>query len=218
MQAFDGVTVDLPVPRMTQLFDEAYAVLRQFNADSLRRLTPGSAVLEPVVERPARSAMERYPLACGQLDDLRRALLSSLGSGPRSAVWSHGDFKLENLVFDRSSRKVQAVIDWELAADTGLPMVDLLYLLAYREVTLGRCEDVLEVLELADPSAWSQLSTRYLDRYMAEFAITEREANESLALALLHHVGARYSYAPDDRVAMDRMSRIALHLRSRLAC
>jgi hypothetical protein len=52
---------------------------------------------------------------------------------------------------------------------------------------------------------------------MTDFAMTERHADEALALALLHHVGVRFSYSPDDRPAMERMNRIARNLQTRLA-
>lgn len=214
MQAFDGVTVDLPVPGISGLFDSAFDVLARFNEQSLRTVPLQDGLLEDAVDRIARAAQARYPAASVALSGLHQAVRASVSDGrPRALVWSHGDFKLENLVFDRRTRAVQAVIDWELASETGLPMVDLLYLIGYREITLGNSDDILNVLSRGRPGDWSHLAAQYVRRYMARFQMTECQAWESLAVMFLHHVGLRYAYAPDDRVAMERINRVAHDLR-----
>lgn len=215
MQAFDGVTVDLPVPGITGLFDSAFDVLARFNEQSLRTAPLQDGLQEDVIDRAARAAQARYPAASVELARLHQAVRASVCDGrPRAIVWSHGDFKLENLVFDRRTRAVQAVIDWELASEAGLPMVDLLYLIGYREITLGNSDDILDVLSRGRPGDWSPLAARYVRRYMARFQMTERQAWESLTVMFLHHVGLRYAYAADDRVAMERINRVARDLRS----
>lgn len=49
-------------------------------------------------------------------------------------VCVHGDFKIENIIFDRKRRVIQGIIDWDLAALSGLPGIDVIYFLAYSEV------------------------------------------------------------------------------------
>ncbi|HWL64123.1 MAG TPA: class I SAM-dependent methyltransferase [Steroidobacteraceae bacterium] len=218
MQAFDGVTVDLPVPHMSRLFDAAFEVLVRFNEQSLRMAPLGNGLLEDAVDRAARAAVARYPAASATLSGLRQTLLDSVSDGqPRAIVWSHGDFKLENLVFDRRTRAVQAVIDWELACEAGLPMVDLLYLIGYREITLGSSDDILEVLSRGMPHAWSPMAAQYVRNYMARFHMTARHAWESLAAMFLHHIGLRYAYGADDRGAMERINRVARDLRGAMS-
>ena len=43
---------------------------------------------------------------------------------------SHGDFRLDNVIFDAHSFKIIAVLDWELAA-IGSPLADLAYSTLY---------------------------------------------------------------------------------------
>jgi aminoglycoside phosphotransferase (APT) family kinase protein len=47
------------------------------------------------------------------------------GGGVRSLV--HGDYRIDNLIFDRASAHVLAVVDWELST-VGHPLADLAYL------------------------------------------------------------------------------------------
>jgi aminoglycoside phosphotransferase (APT) family kinase protein len=63
------------------------------------------------------------------IDELRRQLESGLpSSGPSAVV--HGDYRLDNLVLDRSTRAVLAVLDWEMST-VGDPLADLGLLTAY---------------------------------------------------------------------------------------
>jgi aminoglycoside phosphotransferase (APT) family kinase protein len=86
------------------------------------------------VERQVRGWAERYERAKTQdvpaIRDLARWLAERIpGSSP--AVLLHNDYKLDNLLLDRSDPgRVAAVLDWEMAT-LGDPLVDLGLLLCY---------------------------------------------------------------------------------------
>ena len=63
------------------------------------------------------------------IDELRHRLESGLPSSGSSAL-VHGDYRLDNLVLDRSTRAVLAVLDWEMST-VGDPLADLGLLTAY---------------------------------------------------------------------------------------
>ena len=58
-----------------------------------------------------------------------------LDNSPRSLV--HGDFRLDNMIFDRNEPKLLAIIDWEICT-TGHPIADLASLIMQWEQTAGK--------------------------------------------------------------------------------
>ncbi len=63
---------------------------------------------------------------------LHRRIVDRLASvtHPSAAVMVHGDYRIDNVIFDPSSDQVAAVVDWEMST-IGDPVVDLAILLVY---------------------------------------------------------------------------------------
>jgi hypothetical protein len=216
MEAIDGVTVDLPVPRMDELFEAAFAVLLSFNRETAHPLHIDAPLFEKMTGLAARVAIERYPVASTELQTLLATVKDCVLGTSCTVVWMHGDYKLENLIFNREDRSVHAVIDWELAGDACLPWLDLLYLLAYREITLDRATDILEVMEQVLDGRCALFDVKLLDAYRAVFPLSARDHDLAWAVFFLHHIGARFSYDPEAKRAMDRIKRLAGGLVARL--
>jgi SAM-dependent methyltransferase len=194
-EAIPGTTIDLPTAHFDDLMERACDTLCDFNRKSLapRALTPGD--FEAIAGRALDVAAGRYPDAAAAAARLRTALSNSLVGRVVPLVWQHGDYKLENLVFDGATRRVRAIIDWELATREGLALVDLLYLLAYREITLGAAGDILDVIAAAVvPGRWPPASAALLDRYLAAFPDVKPFMDACSGVFLAHHVAIRFAY------------------------
>lgn len=199
-EAIPGTTIDLPTADFAALMERAFDVLCDFNRQSLTRRALTSADVDSIAGRALDIAAARYPVAAAGASRLRAALARVLVGETVPVVWQHGDFKLENLVFDGPGRGVRAIIDWELASREGLPCVDLFYLLAYREITLGAADDVLDVTAATFlPGRWPAASQALLERYQTLFPDVKPFMVACAGVFLAHHVAIRFAYDDPDK-------------------
>ena len=206
-EAIEGATVDLPVPDLDALTARAFELLMKFSQESRRECRIGEPEWTQLAEAAFDGATRRYPTARTAIDRARTALRAGLLGKTVPLVWQHGDYKLENLIFDARARSVRAVIDFELALHPGLPMGDLLYLLCYRRLTIGAARDVLEVIEqVLLPQRWQASEREMLLQYDAEFRLTPALIDACVLAFVIHHVGVRFTYSPADATALQRMT------------
>jgi aminoglycoside phosphotransferase (APT) family kinase protein len=69
------------------------------------------------------------PLAAATIRRLKERLRTGLGARSFHFVAEHGDFHLGNCLFEDGGRRLAGVIDWDLGACPGLPVLDALHLL-----------------------------------------------------------------------------------------
>jgi SAM-dependent methyltransferase len=216
-EAFAGTTIDLPVPDLDACLERAGQVLRDFNRSSFETRVLRAEELDALVTRPLTVAATRYPQAAAAAQRLRAALEKTLAGAIVPLAWQHGDFKLENLVFGNADHAVRAIIDWELAAPRGLALVDLLYLLAYAEITRGADDDILPVMRRCMlPDEWPAGSRALLDAYVREFPLVIPFKNVCIGLFLAHHVANRFAYDARDFNSQGLMADLMLKLAERL--
>ena len=93
-------------------------------------------------------------------DELRDRLAASVPtSGPGRVV--HGDYRLDNMLIDPASMRIEAVLDWEMAT-LGDPLADLGLLLTYWQVVSSTDNPVADRL---GPQAGFPTAEALLDRY-----------------------------------------------------
>jgi SAM-dependent methyltransferase len=216
-EAIPGTTLDLPEPHFEQSLQRAFWTLRDFNRSSLRQRVLTPQELDALVAQPAATAAVRYPRAAQAAARLAEELRRALRATPVPVVWQHGDYKLENLVFDNERREVRAIIDWELSAPAGLALVDLLYLLTYAEITRGAHADVLQVMQVCLlPERWPPGSRALLQAYVQAFPEVTPFKDVCSGLFLLHHVANRFTYDARDLDSHQSMTDLMLHIAARL--
>jgi aminoglycoside phosphotransferase (APT) family kinase protein len=96
-------------------------------------------------------------------DELRDGLAATVPTSPPPAI-VHGDFRLDNLIVDPSSRTVRAVLDWEMAT-LGDPLTDLGLLVTYWDVLGGETAADNPIATAIGPAAGFPPASDLLDRY-----------------------------------------------------
>ena len=126
---------------------------------------------------------------------MEQAIRARLAGRELPLVFMHGDFKLENVIFDEDDGRLRGVIDWELAQHPGPPLLDLLYLLFYDRIVRRRSAP-LAALAAAGLQEWTDEERAQLDAYHA--VLDCRGVERPLAaLFVVHHIGLRTVYASE---------------------
>ena len=201
MRAIPGVSFDRHSPWQDELTLQAVQFIAALHAETLTRVGldgPAYARLFGVLFSRARERNERV---VPELDRMESAVRNAVMSTEIPVVWLHGDFKIENMIFDERTRRMNGVIDWEHSEEQGLPALDLLYLLTYNR-TLNGGGDLLAALRDFVVTGPTDFEKHILRRY--ELAVPGGAYPPGVlnAMFFVHHVAVRYKYALDsDRVA-----------------
>lgn len=110
-----------------------------------------------------------------------------------SLVCMHGDYKIENILFDQENFNVSGVIDWDLAQMNGLPLLDLLYLLVYSHKLRNPGLSISRIfLEIIKNQELSGTEKKYIDNYCETLAIDSSLLQVFCILGWLYHVVYRF--------------------------
>lgn len=77
------------------------------------------------IDRWSRQYRESETRAIAAMDELMRRLPGMVPQDERASI-AHGDYRIENLIYDAAAPRVLAVLDWELST-LGHPLADLAY-------------------------------------------------------------------------------------------
>lgn len=184
-----GVTIDSDVGDLAHVTELAADFLIAMSRASRRETVMDDALWDSRLERCLRQAIRRNPDVAERLRDLRRRVLDVTRGRPWVDVNMHGDYKIENVVYDPEARDLSGVIDWEHGQFEGSPYNDLAYLLAYNRQLRGQ-----GWIEAARDLLAQRLSDdeRALEaRYWAAMALPPHLPPVLRALAPVHHIGFR---------------------------
>ena len=193
MHAFPGVAIDHPTPSLGELTAQAMDFITALHSETRSASADLYGELFGRLFDHARTGNE--PLA-GALDRLEHRVRERMAGAPLPAVWLHGDFKIENMIFDDRTHELLGVIDWEHSDERGLPMLDPLYLIIYNRTLRDRV-DVLTALDGLARRGPSVAEEKALERYRDSIGIDASAHAVFLAMFFVHHIAVRYRYALD---------------------
>lgn len=214
-----GMTVDHDASFLPELTAAAAQWLRQFHRATVRRAPVDAETFACAFAPLFEAARARNRALSAEISGLEEGVRSRLVGRVTPLSWMHGDFKLENVVFDQVTGTLQGVIDWELASEPGPPLVDLLYLLLYNRVVRagGGVTGVLAETEAAVVRGeWAPDERVLLDAHHAALGSSRDQETPVGALFLVHHIGVRATYDLDYPKTLTQLRGLLSSLRDRL--
>lgn len=123
------------------IYDELARVLAALHAVDPAEVGLGDyGKVGQYVERQVRRWSKQYVASktdeVPAMDTLMRYLPENIPAGERTTL-VHGDYRLDNLIFDKNEPKALALIDWELST-LGHPLADVAYACMLYEVELPK--------------------------------------------------------------------------------
>jgi Ser/Thr protein kinase RdoA (MazF antagonist) len=107
--------------------------------------------LTELVREPCLRLLPSLPADLGQsLRDVESKISGLLLGRPFPLVQLHGDFKGSNLLWSEDER-VSAVVDWDLAVQHYLPVIDFAFYMAYEQTDQGKTAFDLALADQIEP-------------------------------------------------------------------
>jgi SAM-dependent methyltransferase len=203
-----GFTVDRRGPHLERLTRNAVDLLIRFNQITARPTTISPETYPGIIGSIPKQVAERYPETCKSAERIDGYLRAAVIGESVANVWFHGDYKLENLIFDRATLDIASIIDWEHSVPNGLPWLDLLYLITYNRF-MTETRSFFDIYrDVVLDSKYSDAEHALIRSYAGAMPVTEPMKAALSALFFLHHIGFRYQY--DMRMAGDRDNIVAI--------
>lgn len=195
-QEMPGTSVDAPVASLEKMTSRAVRLLIDFHSQTTQEITLNDESFGILFSSLLRRVVEALgPGIASSIDRIEEITRAVLYGKRFSLVWMHGDFKIENLIFDPDSLQISGIIDWDLSRKDGYPLIDLMYLIAYnRVIREGReVEEIL--LDCMVPQEFSDFEREIWDEYMCALGIGEDLVGILIMVFCMHHLAYRRDVA-----------------------
>ena len=188
-----GVTLDLKSSALDQVTARALDFVIDLHRASSQRTVMNEANYHELFGALIEAAQQRLPAVASELQALYAPLRACVLGTELPIVWMHGDYKVENVMYDPRQRSLTGVIDWELARPRGLPLLDPLYLLIYNRQIRGE-QHYQSIEGLLWPQQRSDLEHAALCRYREQVGLAASLEPALCAMFVVHHIGCRLHF------------------------
>jgi len=128
-----------------------------------------------------------------KINSLERYLEDFLSSKTTQGCVCHGDFKAENVLFDKHMSPI-GIIDWDLFMKNGFPLLDLLHLLGRRRMLFYKCNLMSYVTENLFKYQFDQIEEKLIRNYLDRTDIDQEIVPIAIILYWLHHINYRIGF------------------------
>lgn len=207
-QEIPGTSIDAPVSSLDKMTWRALQVLTDFHCETLQEVVLHDELFRTLFSNPLhRVAQKLGPASAPSLQRIEGNLRSKLAGKRFRTVWMHGDYKIENLMFEPKSLQVSGIIDWDLSQKVGLPLLDLLYLIAYNRV-IREGREIEEIfLDNIMPGNLSAFEQAARDEYIGKTGMDAVFADTLTAMFWIYHVAFRIEIDSGAIGSMEKMFR-----------
>lgn len=204
--AIKGAVADSRNPGIAGIIKDAVAVLTNFHLQTLRETVIDDAgfsrlfggvfdLISPYVDAAARV----------DFDYITNAIKERVVGRTIPVVFMHGDYKDENIIVDAGDKRINGIIDWDLSAEEGLPLLDLCYLLSYRNLSDGNAALSEAIIDKLMPLKGDRVESGIIGNYCEELGINAEMVNPLIVTFWLHHIACRNgAYSRASRHLMEK--------------
>jgi len=190
-----GLALDIPISRMDELVSKAADFITKFHQETSREIVIDESNFKRLFGREFKRL---YPYLNNEyrakLENIENGLKSELLGKKFKTVWFHGDYKVENVLFDPKTWQISGVIDWDLSREEGLPLLDIFYLLAYNDSSLVSKNSVTDIIKNRYlKGKFTMVEKDIISLYINSLGIGEKFIKPLVIMFWLNHVVIRYS-------------------------
>jgi hypothetical protein len=153
--------------------------------------------IDRIVWRPFETIANARPTRRSSLDAIGQTITSQISATSPTLCWVHGDLAPDNVLFSDDGTRVTGIVDWELAAESLPPEIDLAHFVIALVAESQRIEYGRVVAALLDGNravvpdwAHDRLAATMPNRWSPQTSAT---------IAWAHHVSANLAKAPHYR-------------------
>jgi hypothetical protein len=189
-----GNAIDVPLRRMDEMVLKAANFITDFHKGTAKEIILDEGNFIKLFSRLFNSLSIHLGEAYKKkLVGIERELKNSILGKPFITVWQHGDYKIENVLFNTSNWKIEGIIDWDLARMSGLPLLDIFYLFLYKDNLETRKGMAKIFVKRFLKSDFYSIEETAIANYIKTFRILESFIKPLLVMFWLQHVTERYA-------------------------
>lgn len=133
-EKLSGSALDVPLSKMDGMVKSAADFITNFHRETAQKITLNEKNFKRLFSRSINKLSgyleKEYKEKLAKIEDnLKKQLLGITFV----TVWQHGDYKIENILFNTFNWEIKGIIDWDLSEKEGLPLLDIFYLLLYKD-------------------------------------------------------------------------------------
>lgn len=192
-ERLSGYAIDIPISKMNKLVMKAAEFLTSFHKETAKAVTIDEKNFKTLFANEFDRLLSHIDNEyISKVEELKAIIKKKMISRCFKTVWAHGDYNIENALFDTKAWHLQGVIDWDLAQKEGLPLIDIIYLLLYKNSLLTKKSMAKTFKERFLERNFAYQEKVLIHKYLNSIAILEEFLDPLLIMFWVNHVSKRY--------------------------
>ncbi len=182
----------IPLFKMEHMVRKAIGVLTVFNRETAEDITVDSRNFQRLIGNDFRRLVSYLGENNKEkLNQIEQRVKQQLLGKEIKTTWFHGDYKADNVLFNIKTWEIEGIIDWDLSKRKGLPLLDVFFLLIYKDSMLtGKSISYILKNRFFD-GQFNSFERDIIDKYLNDFRLTDDIVEPLTVVFWLNHVVSR---------------------------
>lgn len=192
-ERLSGYAIDIPISKMNKLVMKAAKFITDFHKETTRAITINERNFKTLFAGEFNRLLlyidNKY---IRKVEEIESIIKKKVVGRHFKMVWTHGDYNIENTLFDTKTWHLQGVIDWDLAQKEGLPLLDILYLLLYKSSLVTKKTIAETFKERFIKRNFAYPEKELIHKYLSLITISEEFLEPLFIMFWINHIVKRY--------------------------